>query len=379
MPTANQKRDYYEVLGVSRQAGDDDIKKAYRRAALEWHPDRNPERKEEAEERFKEVTEAYSVLISPEKRAAYDRYGHAGLGPQPFTGFDESIFADFSDIFGGLFGIEDLFGFGGGRRASNRPRRGRDLRYDLELAFEQAARGADMRVKIPRTETCRQCGGSGARKGSTPSTCNACHGRGQLRYQQGFFTVSRTCPQCQGAGHIITEPCVECQGQGRLRRERKLDVKIPAGVDNNTRLRISGEGDAGTNGGPPGDLYVVLRVQDHPFFERREADLFCSVPVSFPQAALGAHVKVPTLNHQERIDVPAGTQGGTVFRLRGKGLPKLNGGGRGDLFVEVRVEVPMKLSAKQKHLIEELAQTLPAENRPAEKSSLLDKVKDILG
>jgi len=376
MPQVNQKRDYYEVLGVVRNATAEELKKSYRRAALEWHPDRNPHRKQEAEERFKELTEAYGVLIDPQKRAAYDRYGHAGLGSQPFAGFDESIFADFADIFGDFFGFEDLFG-GAGRRSRTRARRGRDLRYDLELSFEQAARGTETRIKIPRREVCPECSGSGARKGSGPSTCSACHGRGQVRYQQGFFTVARTCPQCRGTGQVIRDPCPQCQGEGWIRRERTIEIKIPAGVDNGTRLRIGGEGDAGENGGPTGDLYVVLGVEEHPFFERREANLFCSVPVSFPQAVLGATIRVPTLNHSQVLKIPAGTESGTVFRLRGKGLPKLNGGGHGDLYVEVQVEIPKKLTQVQKRLIEELSKTLPAENRPAERPSFLDRVKDI--
>jgi molecular chaperone DnaJ len=377
MPQVNSKRDYYEVLGVARSATPEEIKKAYRRAAMDWHPDRNPHRTGEAEERFKELTEAYSVLIDAEKRAAYDRYGHAGLGGRPFTGFDESIFADFSDIFGDFFGFEDLFG--GGRRQRRRARRGRDLRYDLHLSFAEAARGAETRVKIPRRETCPSCSGSGAKQGSGPSTCNACHGSGQLRYQQGFFTVSRTCPQCQGTGQVIKDPCLECHGEGQVRRERTIEIKIPAGVDTGLRLRIAGEGDAGTQGGPPGDLYVVLQVDEHPFFERRNADLFCSVPVTFPQATLGAKIEVPTLDGPQSVKIPAGTQTGTVFRMRGKGLPRLNSGGHGDLYVEVRVAVPRHLSRAQKRLIEDLAKTLPAENRPTEKTGFFDKVKDIFG
>ncbi|MFQ5662805.1 MAG: molecular chaperone DnaJ [Terriglobia bacterium] len=376
MPRVNQKRDYYEVLGVGRNSSDDEIKKAYRRAALEWHPDRNPHRKEQAEERFKEVTEAYSVLVDPQKRAAYDRYGHAGLGGQPFTGFDESIFADFADIFGDFFGFEDLFGFGGTRRRT-RPRRGRDLRYDLELSFEEAVRGVETKIKIARREACSPCGGAGTRTGL--STCTACHGRGQLRYQQGFFTVSRTCSQCQGTGQIIRDPCPECHGEGQVSRQRMLEIRIPAGVDNGTRLRIAGEGEAGSHGGPPGDLYVVLQVQEHPFFERRESNLYCLIPISFPQAALGADLRVPALDGHQNVKVPPGTQSGTIFRLRGKGLPNLNGGGRGDLFVEVRVAIPKKLTREQKVLIEQLGQTLPAENRPADKASLFDRVKDIFG
>lgn len=376
MARGDSKRDYYEVLGVSRHAREDEIKKAYRRAALEWHPDRNPQRKHEAEERFKELTEAYSVLMDPEKRAAYDRYGHAGVGAQPFTSFDESIFADFRDIFGDFFGFEELFGFHGARSRS-RVRRGRDLRYDLDISFEEAARGVDTRIKIPRLETCAACHGSGARKGTGMVTCSACHGRGQLHYRQGFLTVSRTCPQCQGAGQVVRDPCKECNGQGQVRRERTLEIKIPAGVDNGTRLRIAGEGEAGPNGGPPGDLYVVLSVAEHEFFERREANLYCSIPISFPQAALGSEIKVPTLDGDQTLKVPPGTQSGTIFRLPGKGFPNVAGHGRGDLFVEVRVEIPAKLTREQKQLIEQLAATLPAENRPAGKASLFERVKDI--
>lgn len=377
MPRVNNKRDYYDVLGVPRSSSAEEIKKAYRRGAMEWHPDRNPERHAEAEERFKELTEAYSVLIDAEKRSAYDRYGHAGLGSQPFTGFDESIFSDFSDIFGDFFGFEDIFG--GSRRSRTRARRGRDLRYDLRLSFEDAARGIETRVKIPRQETCSACGGSGARKGTSPTTCNACQGRGQVRYQQGFFTVARTCPQCHGTAQVNQDPCPDCQGGGKIRRERTIEIKIPAGVDTGMRLRIAGEGDAGLNGGPSGDLYVVLRIDEHPFFERRDANLFCAVPISFPQAALGAEISVPTLDHKRSLKIPAGTESGTVFRLRGKGLAKLNGGGRGDLYVEVRVQVPRKLSRAQKRMIEDLSRTLPAENRPSRKPGLLDKVKDIFG
>ncbi|MBI4467328.1 MAG: molecular chaperone DnaJ [Acidobacteria bacterium] len=378
MPRANGQRDYYEVLGVARGAADEEIKKAYRRAALQWHPDRNPHNQQEAEERFKEVTEAYSVLIDREKRAAYDRYGHAGLGSRAFTGFDESIFADFSDIFGDFFSFEDLFGLGGERRRS-RLRRGRDLRYDLDLSFEEAARGVSTKIKIPRSETCPACGGSGARKGTGPSTCTACQGRGQIRYQQGFFAISRTCPQCQGTGRILRNPCPNCHGQGQVPGERTLEIKIPPGVDTGTRLRIAGEGEAGERGGPPGDLYVVLKVGEHDFFERRESNLYCSIPISFPQAALGGEIRVPTLDGERSLKIPAGTESGTIFRLHGKGFPTLNGGGRGDLFVEVRVETPKKLSREQRRLIEQLAESLPAENRPAEKASLFERVKDIFG
>jgi molecular chaperone DnaJ len=378
MARGEQKRDYYEVLGVSRQAGEEEIKKAYRRAAMQWHPDRNPHNNHEAEERFKGITEAYGVLMDAQKRAAYDRYGHAGVGAQPFTGFDDAIFSDFRDLFGGLFSLEELFGLGG--RGRGRTHRGRDLRYDLEISFEEAARGVETRIKIPRMESCPQCHGSGARKGTGKVRCSACHGRGQLRYNQGFLTVTRTCPQCQGAGEVVRDPCAECSGQGQVRRERTLEIKIPAGVDNGTRLRIPGEGEAGTQGGPSGDLYVVLAVGEHEFFERREANLYCSIPISFPQAVLGGEIKVPTLEKKEEtVKVPAGTQSGTIFRLPGKGFPDVAGHGRGDLFVEVRVEIPKKLSREQRQLIEQLGETLPAENRPSGKASLFERVKDIFG
>ncbi len=379
MPRGNDKRDYYEVLNVSRTATDDELKKAYRRSALEWHPDRNPERTEEAEERFKELTEAYSVLIDPQKRAAYNHYGHAGVSSQPFAGFDDSIFADFADIFGGFFGLDELFGQQArGRRT--RVTRGRDLRYDLDLSFEEAAHGVERKIKVSRRETCPECSGSGARKGTEPTTCSACHGQGSLRYQQGFFAVSRTCPQCRGEGKVIRDPCPECRGEGQVVRERSIQLKVPAGVDNATRLRIGGEGEPGLRGGPPGDLYVILKVAEHPVFERRDANLYCSVSLSFPQAVLGAEVRVPMLDgHRESVKVPAGTQSGAIFRLKGKGLPVLNGAGRGDLYVEIRVHIPKKLTPQQRRLIEELAKTLPAEGRPAEKSGLFEKVKEIFG
>lgn len=376
---ANQKRDYYEVLGVSRNATEEEIKKAYRRAALQWHPDRNPNNKAEAEERFKEVTEAYSVLADLQKRAAYDRYGHAGVGSQPFTGFDQTIFADFADIFGDFFGFEEMFGFGGGRRRRARARRGADLRYDLEITFEEAARGLATKLKIPRSETCPACNGSGARKGTGPSACSACQGRGQLHYQQGFFSVTRTCPHCGGTGQVVRDPCPECRGEGRVRRERTLEMKIPPGVDTGTRLRISGEGEAGPAGGPPGDLYVVVHVQEHPIFDRRENNLSCTVPLSFPQAVLGGEIVVPTLDGEEKVKIPEGTQSGTIVRLKGKGFPNLNGGGRGDLFVELRVVTPKKLTREQRRLIEQLADVLPAKNHPAEKNSIFQRVKDIFG
>lgn len=374
-------RDYYEVLGVGRDARPEEIKSAYRKAALRWHPDRNPDKKQEAEARFREATEAYSVLSDPQKRAAYDRYGHAGVSPSAGGGFDPraygSIFDEFQDIFGDFFGFEEVFGSGRARR--NRPQRGADLRYDMRLKFEEAARGVRTRIKVPRLEICEVCRGTGAR-GSGASTCKSCGGRGQVRYQQGFFSVTRTCPACRGEGQVITDPCPKCHGQGRVEAQRTVEIRIPAGVDHQTRVRIPGEGEAGIHGGPPGDLYVVLEVEEHPFFERRGADLYCTIPVNVAQAALGTRLSVPTLNGDVSLEVPAGAQSGSVFRLKGKGLPDPHNGSMGDLYVHLQVVIPEKLTREQKRLFEELAATLSAENRPAERSSgFFQKVKDIFG
>lgn len=375
MPRANTERDYYEVLGLGREAGEDEIKKAYRRAALKWHPDRNPDNHPEAEERFKEVTEAYSVLVDPQKRASYDRYGHAGVSGRR-GGFDESIFSDFSDIFDDFLGFDDLFGFGGGRRRGGR--RGSDLRYDVELTFEEAANGLATKIKVAREENCKDCNGNGARPGTAPSTCSSCHGHGQVRYQQGFLMISRTCPQCQGVGRVVRDPCPECMGAGRRKRDRTIEIKVPPGVDSGTRLRVTGEGDTGAHGGPAGDLYVVIHVGEHSFFERREADLFCSMPVSFPQAVMGVTLQVPTLNGNQKLKVPPGTQSGTVFRLKGRGLPRVHGG-RGDLYVELQVDVPVKVNREQKQLLDRLAKLLAVANRPVRQSGLLDRIKNIFG
>lgn len=374
MPETGQ-RDYYELLGVARHATPEEIKSAYRQAALRWHPDRNPGKTEEAEERFKEAAEAYSVLSDPQKRAQYDRFGHAGLGPQPFAGFESDIFAEFSDIFGDFFGFGDLFGTGG--RRARRSQRGADLRYDLEIEFEEAARGRETKIQIPRLETCSACDGSGARKGTGPTTCTTCHGRGQLRYQQGFFSISRTCSHCRGTGQVIRHPCGTCHGSGRVSKERVLEVRIPPGVDTGTRLRFAGEGEAGPAGGQRGDLYVVLHVKEHPFFERRDSHLYCIIPISVAQAALGSEIEVPTLDGMETLKIPEGTQSGTVFRLKEKGLESLNGSGRGDLHVAVEVQIPTKLSKEQRKLFEQLSDSLHVENKPAEKGSFFDKVKDI--
>jgi len=374
----NHKRDYYDVLGVARNAPEPEIKSAYRRLALQYHPDRNPGNKEEAEERFKEITEAYGVLADPQKRSAYDRYGHAAFGNAGgYTpDFSSAIFSDFEDIFGDFFGFGDLFGRGRTRRS--RAQRGADLRYDMEISFEEAATGLDSKIKIPRWENCSSCNGRGAKKGSEPAVCAACGGTGQLRHQQGFLTIARTCPQCAGVGQVIREACPTCQGEGRVRQEKVLGLKIPPGVDDGTRLRVSGEGEAGFQGGPPGDLYVVVKVCEHPFFERRGNDLYCTIPISVVQAVLGAEIKVPTLKGEERLRIPEGTQPGSVFRLRSKGFPSLDGRGHGDLYVMIQVAVPRGLSREQRRLIEALGHSLRADNKPLT-SRAAEKIKDFFG
>jgi molecular chaperone DnaJ len=379
MAKVNQ-RDFYEVLGVSKTATVEEIKSSYRKAALKWHPDRNPENKHEAEIKFRECTEAYSVLSDAEKRQVYDTYGHAGLsnagGGVDFNG---TIFQDFHDIFGDFFGFEDILG-GGSRRGRTRAQRGADLRYDMTLTFEEAASGVSTKIKLPKQELCASCHGTGAKAGTGASACQTCGGRGQLASQQGFFTITRTCPACQGAGQIIKERCPDCRGQGRIERDKTIDLRIPAGVDTGTRLRVPGEGEAGAHGGFSGDLYVVLDVKEHPFFERRGADLYCTIPVSIAQAALGTDLPVPGLNGEERLRIPEGTQSGAVFRIKGHGLPDPRGGGKGDLYYHVQVLTPAKLTREQRKLMEQLGATLKVENKPAERgSSFFDKVKDIFG
>jgi molecular chaperone DnaJ len=381
------KRDYYEVLGVARDASDQEIKSAYRKLALKNHPDRNPGDKA-AEDRFKEAAEAYAVLADADKRHLYDRFGHAGLGAAATggQGFDPTVFTGFEDILGGL---GDIFGFGdlfGGARRRGGPQRGADLRYDLEISFEESATGTETTVQIPRQETCETCHGSGAAPGSKPVTCPQCQGRGQLRYQQGFFTVARTCGQCRGAGQIVSNPCPACRGAGRVQREKKLTVKIPAGISTGQRLRLSGEGEAGAGGGPAGDLYVVIHVQEHEFFQRDGNDLYCEIPLNYPTIALGGEITIPTLEGEEPFKVPEGTATGTTFRLRGRGMPDVTGrGGRGDLLVTVKVTTPKKLTREQKKLLEQLQATLPKEkfeptprDEHAERG-LFDRVKDIFG
>jgi molecular chaperone DnaJ len=348
-------RDYYEILGVGRDASADDIKKAYRQAALKWHPDRNPDAKEEAERKFKEASKAYQVLSDADKRAQYDRYGEAA-----FEGGGGGF--DFSSAFaGGAFEevLGDLFGdfFGGGRRGASRSRstRGDDLRYDLEIGFEEAARGCEKHISVPRTTSCETCSGSGAKPGTTPESCPACRGAGQVRFQQGLFHIAKTCGQCNGEGRLNRTPCTTCRGAGRSRSMREIKVKVPAGVDNGSRLKLRGEGEAGVRGGPSGDLYVVLSVAEHEVLHRDGANIVCQRPISIVDAALGAEVDVPTLDGLVKLKIPAGTQHGKIFRLSGKGVPDLRRGGsvRGDQYVAVQVEVPTKLTKKQKKLLEQ--------------------------
>lgn len=367
------KRDYYEILGVDRDASDQELKSAYRKAALKWHPDRNPGN-HQAEENFKEAAEAYSVLSDSQKRAAYDRYGHAGLSGAPASGFDPSVFSDFGDIFGSadFFGFGDLFG--GGQRRRTRAQRGEDVGYNLEISFEDAVHGMSAEILVPRTEVCSRCDGKRAEPGGL-ATCQTCHGRGEIHYQQSFLTIRRTCSQCGGTGQIVRQPCTKCRGEGYVHAERRLKVNVPPGVDNGTRLRLPQEGNPGANGGPPGDLYVILKVKEHPFFERDESDLHCTIPISIAQAVLGAEIEVPTLEGPEKLSIPEGTQHGAEFRMRQRGVPHVNSHGRGDLFFHVELKVPTKLTREQKALFEELAKTLPQANEPKEKG-LFDKVKD---
>lgn len=366
------KRDYYEVLGVDRDTDDQGLKSAYRKLALQYHPDRNPG-SAEAEERFKEAAEAYGILSDSQKRAAYDRFGHQGVSSAAGSGFDPS--QGFSDIINEFFGFGDVFGGGSGRGRRNRAQRGEDIRYDLEIEFDNVIRGLTADIQVPRLEQCGRCQGKGAEPEDGVVTCPMCHGRGEVIYQQSFLSVRRTCNQCGGRGQLIRRPCKECRGDGYLRTERKLKITIPPGVDNGTRLRLSGEGQHGVNGGPAGDLYVVIRVKDHPVFVREEADLHFKLPVNFAQAALGTEVEVDTFDGVQTVKVPESTQPGAQIRLKGLGVPHLNGHGRGDLYAHVDVRTPSKLTREQRKLFEQLRETLPAENDPVEKG-LFDKVKD---
>jgi molecular chaperone DnaJ len=383
MATANvTKVDYYEVLSVSRDASDSELKTAYRKLAMQYHPDRNPG-DASAEDKFKECSEAYSVLSDPEKRAAYDRYGHAafqngGGGGGPFGGgfggFQGNV--DLGDIFGDLFG--EMFNMGGatgGRRAS-RVQRGRDLRYDLTLEFEEAVFGKEKEIRIRRMETCSDCKGAGSARGKAPATCTQCGGRGQQRFQQGFFSVAKTCSVCGGTGTLIVDPCATCKGETRVQMEHVILVKVPAGVEQDTRIRYGGEGESGKYGGPAGDLYVVLNVKAHKFFERDGDDLHCVMPISFPQAALGTELEIETLEGAASIKIPEGTQSGKAFKLKGKGVPHLNSNGKGDLIVEIRVQTPSKLTKAQKELLKQLGEMMVVENTPTSRG-LFEKVKEM--
>jgi len=358
------KRDYYEVLGVERGASEADLKKSYRRLAMKFHPDRNPGDKD-AEDSFKEANEAYEVLSDASKRAAYDQYGHAGVeqgaGGAGFGG------ANFSDIFGDVF--SDFFGGGGGRGGRGGAQRGSDLRYTLELNLEEAVRVTSVNIRVPTLVNCAPCDGSGAKKGSTPATCPTCGGIGQVRMQQGFFSVQQTCPRCHGQGKIITDPCGACQGEGRVEEYKTLSVKVPPGVDTGDRIRLSGEGEAGAQGGPTGDLYVVISVREHAIFQRDGKHLYCEVPISYTDAALGGELEVPTLDGRVKLRIPEGTQTGKQFRLRGKGVAPVRGGGAGDLLCRVAVETPVNLSRRQRELLEELRDSLEGDSSHSPKAS----------
>jgi molecular chaperone DnaJ len=373
------KRDYYEVLGVPRGASAEDIKKAYRQLALRHHPDRNPGSKED-EEKFKEAAEAYSVLADPEKRSAYDHYGHEGLrGQQGFSGFDSSVFEDFEDILGNLFGFSfgDLFGGRGRGRSGARRSPGQDLAVEIEISLEEAAGGVEKEIKLARAEACPTCRGSKRKPGTSSERCPTCGGSGQVRFQQGFFSMARTCPRCRGAGETITSPCEACRGKGHVRERRSLKVRIPSGVADGSRLRLTGEGDAGDEGMAPGDLYVITRVRRHPFFEREGNDLACEIPVSFTQAALGARIEIPTLEGTEIVKIPAGTQSGEIIRLKGHGVQDVAGRRKGDLFVKVLVRTPENLSKEQRALLAKLAELRGEEIESVDKS-VIHRIKDIL-
>ncbi len=374
------KRDFYEVLGVNRDASDEEIKKSYRKLAMKFHPDRNPDNAK-AEGQFKEVKEAYEILSDADKRAAYDRYGHAGVDPSQGgaggpggPGFG-GMGGGFADAFGDIFG--DLFGASGGRGRQGGVYRGADLRYNLEIGLEEAARGTETQIRIPTMETCGTCKGSGAKPGTAPSTCNTCGGQGQVRMQQGFFSIQQTCPTCHGTGKTISTPCTDCGGAGRVKRYKTLAVKIPAGIDHGDRVRLAGEGEHGVSGGPAGDLYVVVQIRHHPVFERDGADLHCDMPISFGVSALGGEIEIPTLEGHAKLKIPAETQTGQVFRLRGKGIKALRGSGFGDLLCHVIVETPVKLTETQKELLRQLeASTRGSDTHSPRAKTFMDKVRD---
>ncbi|AKJ00048.1 molecular chaperone DnaJ [Archangium gephyra] len=376
MPAAaGQKRDYYEVLGVQKNVSGQELKSAFRKVALQYHPDRNPGNKD-AEEKFKEASEAYEVLSDPERRARYDRFGHAGVGGaaggDPFGGGFQGV--NINDIFGEIFG--DIFGGRGGRgRVSNR---GADLRFNLEISFEEAAFGCRPKVPIPRPKKCDTCSGSGSKSGAAPKACGTCGGSGELRFTQGFFAVSRPCTDCGGTGAVVPDPCAKCRGSGKVPSEEVIEVNIPAGVDNGTRVRLGGLGEPGDRGGPPGDLYVTVIVREHSLFQREDYDVFCEVPISFTQAALGAKIDVPTLDGKVKMTIPEGTQSGKVFRLKGKGIPHLHSGQRGDQHVRVVVETPTGLTQKQRELLEKFADSSGEDVHPQSKN-FFEKVRELFG
>ncbi len=376
MTNSVTKADYYETLQVSRSASDGELKTAYRKLAMQFHPDRNPGDKA-AEERFKECSEAYQVLSDPDKRAAYDRYGHQGVsGARGAQGDPFANAQDLGDIFGDIFG--EMFGGQGGRGGrGSRAQKGRDLRFDQTIDFAEAVFGKEIEVNVKRMEPCEVCTGTGTRSNKGPQVCRTCGGRGQVRFQQGFFSVARTCTTCGGTGQLITDPCTACHGDGRQEKPHSVRVSIPAGVEEGTRIRYSGGGDAGRFGGPPGDLYIVLTVKPHPFFERDGNDLHCVVPISFTQAALGDEIAIQTLEGDTKIKIAEGTQSGKEFRLRSKGVPYLNEHGRGDLIVEVQVQTPKKLSSEQRDLIRRFGELIPVENAPTSRS-LFSKLKEML-
>ncbi|OAI14229.1 MULTISPECIES: molecular chaperone DnaJ [Methylomonas] len=369
------KEDFYKLLEVDRNASEAEIKKSYRKMAMKYHPDRNKDNPEDAEKKFKQIKEAYEILSDSKKRAAYDQFGHAGVDPSMGGGRGGFSGAEsFSDIFGDVFG--DIFGGGGGRQRSS-VQRGADLRYNLELTLEEAVGGTEATVKVPVLVACGECNGSGAKKGSSPVTCSTCHGHGQVRMQQGFFSVQQTCPTCHGTGKQIKDPCPKCYGQGRIQETKTLSVKVPAGVDTGDRIRLAGEGEAGINGGPSGDLYVQVQVKEHPIFTRDGANLYCEVPISFPTACLGGELEVPTLDGKVMLKIPPETQTGKMFRLRGKGVKPVRGGSVGDLLCRVQIETPVRLTKDQQALIEQLQVSLSGggKQHSPQEHSWMDGVK----
>ncbi len=368
------KRDYYDVLGVSRDVSEQELKKAYRRVAMKFHPDRNPGDKE-AEEKFKEASEAYEVLSDQNKRQAYNQFGHAGVNSQGGMGGGAGGFGNFSDIFGDVFG--DIFGGAAGGRGG--PSRGSDLRYTLELSLEEAVRGTSVKIKVPTLVSCKTCSGSGAKPGTKPTTCSTCGGHGQVRMQQGFFSVQQTCPTCRGKGKTVSDPCSACHGHGRVEETKTLNVKVPAGVDSGDRIRLAGEGEAGADGGPSGDLYVQVAVRDHEFFQRDGRDLYCEVPIGIVEACLGGEIEVPTLDGRVKLKVPEGTQTGKLFRLRSKGVTSVRGGPAGDLLCRVVIETPVNLNGKQKDMLRELQSSMTGTKHSPKQSSWFEGMKNFFG